>query len=303
MSGVITTRRSLYEPVALSLTDEEVGDLTESRVDRVRAAAERLVDAAVVELRLPLLPETVSEALALANDPSTPMNRLERVVARDAVLASRMLMVASSAAYGGHSSRTLSGALQRMGSGTVRDVLYQAVMQCHIFRGENEGWARRERDHALAVGNIAKSICKLVGLDGDLVFVCGLLHDLGRVALHAPQAPASAAAPALEASLQRDAEQIAHTRLGARIAAIWNLPSLVCEALRRHHRYRGFGPRNDGYSQIGHIIAAADVVAGHLGIGRAPHALDDVCLEIICSLGLDPQAIVAMARVEQVGPH
>ena len=53
------------------------------------------------KFRLPLLPETAAEALQLANDPSTPMNRLERVVSRDTALAARMLTVATSPAYAG----------------------------------------------------------------------------------------------------------------------------------------------------------------------------------------------------------
>lgn len=298
MAAPVLNRRSLHEPVAVSLSDEEVGDLTATRTDRVRAVAERMMEVAVAELRLPILPETASEALAMANDPGTPMNRLERVVGRDAVLASRMLMVASSAAYAGSTVRTLASALQRMGSGTVRDILYQSVMECHVYNGDDQAWARRERDHAIAVGRIGRLICKQVGLDAELVFVCGLLHDLGRVALRTPK---GAPPTAIDPQLRRDAEQVAHTRLGARVAASWNLPSLVSEAIRRHHRHRGFGPQQQGYSQIGHIVAAADIIAGHLGAGRLPYALDNTCLEVVCSLGLDAAAIVAAARAELAG--
>src|SRR5262245_54518254 len=133
MLRAIPDRRPLRDQPAVELSEEEVGELTERRIDRVRAAVEKLLAVAPTDARLPILPETASEALAPANDPATPMNRLERVVGRDAVLASRMLMVASSAAYAGASVRTLHAALQRMGSGTVRDILYQSVMECHVF--------------------------------------------------------------------------------------------------------------------------------------------------------------------------
>ncbi len=292
MLAMKPTRRSLFEPVAVELTDDEVGDITERRVDRVRVAAERMMEAATAELRLPILPETASEALALANNPRTPMNVLERVVGRDPVLASRMLMVASSAAYAGANVRTLASALQRMGSGTVRDILYQSVMECHVFSCDDRAWARRERDHAVAVGTIARIICKQTGIESELAFVCGLLHDLGRVALRGP-APLD-----IDVSLVHDAEQLAHTRIGQRVAAQWKLPSLVGEALRRHHHYRGFGRQLDSYSQIGHIIAAADLVAAQLGIGRAPRTLVNADLETMCSLGLDPPKIAALAKAE-----
>jgi putative nucleotidyltransferase with HDIG domain len=283
-------RRPLHEQKTVELSDDDVVDITGRRSDRVRAAAEALLAAASNEHRLPILPETASEALRLANDPTTPMNKLERVVARDSVLASRMLMVAGSAAYSGASVRTLSGALQRMGSGTVRDLLYQSVMECHVFSDEDRAWARNERDHAVAVGSVARIVCSMVGVNADLAFVCGLLHDLGRVALR------SLRMVEIDPVVRADAEQIAHSRLGAKIAATWKLPPLVGEALRRHHGWRGFGPKRDGYSQIGHIVAVADVVCTHVGHGRTARSLDDKALATIHAMGIDPAHIIARAR-------
>jgi putative nucleotidyltransferase with HDIG domain len=290
MLRALRDRRPLREQLAVELSEEEVGEITERRVDRVRAAVEKLLAVAPGDPRLPILPETASEVLAIANDPATPMNRLERIVARDAVLASRMLTVASSAAYGGASVRTLHAALQRLGSGTIRDILYQSVMECHVFRGDDQAWARQERDHAVAVGTVARIVCRLVGVDAGPAFVCGLLHDLGRVALR------SLRGVEIDASLRVEAEHVAHAQLGSRIATAWKLPPLVVEALRRHHGYRGFGAKHDGYSQIGHIVAAADVVCNHLGQGRPARALDDAALATVCSLGLDPKQLVALAR-------
>lgn len=290
MPQKVLERRPILEQKAVELSDDEVVDITGRRSDRVRAAVEALLAAANGAQRLPILPETASEALRLANDPGTPMNKLERVVGRDSVLASRMLMVAASAAYSGASVRTLSGALQRMGSGTVRDLLYQSVMECHVFSDDDRAWARNERDHAVAVGSVARIVCSLVGVDADLAFVCGLLHDLGRVALR------SLRVVEIDPNVRADAEQLAHSRLGAKIAANWKLPPLVAEAIRRHHGWRGFGPKRDGYSQIGHIIAVADVVCTHLGHGRTARPLDDKALATIHAMGIDPALLVARAR-------
>ena len=290
MRREVQERRPLHEQKPVELSDDDIVDITGRRSDRVRAAAEALLAAASNEQRLPILPETASEALRLANDPGTPMNKLERVVARDSVLASRMLMVAGSAAYSGASVRTLSGALQRMGSGTVRDLLYQSVMECHVFCDDDRAWARNERDHAVSVGSVARIVCSMVGVDAELAFVCGLLHDLGRVALR------SLRTVAIDPNVRADAEQLAHSRLGARIAAAWKLPPLVVEALRRHHGWRGFGPKRDGYSQIGHLVAVADVVCTHLGHGRTEKPLDDKALATIHAMGIDPQQLVARAR-------
>lgn len=243
------------------------------------------------KFRLPLLPETAAEALQLANDPSTPMNRLERVVSRDTALAARMLTVATSPAYAGTGVRSLTAALQRLGSGAVRDILYQAVMECHVFRG-NERAVRAEREHAVAVGAIARSLSGVLGFDPQYTFVCGLLHDLGRTAIHTlrDHEPLAGAADILD-----EIAEIVHPNLGAHMAARWKLPALVIEGVRRHHRYRDFDEQG-GYSQIGHVLAVSNLLAHRLGLGRPPAPETDAMLAPIYELGLDPVASLELAQ-------
>jgi putative nucleotidyltransferase with HDIG domain len=265
-----------------------------ARLARVRAAAEALLQAAQAPgMKLPMLPETASEALQLANDPRTPMNRLDRVIGRDGVLAARMLTVAASTAYAGHPVRSVGVALSLLGAGAVRDLLYQSVMECHVFRGKDEVAARNERDHAIAVGHLARAVCKLVGFDPDQAFVCGLLHDIGRLALQSLGAhPALAGLDATDCAAVFD---VAHTTLGAHMVTKWKLPALAVEAVRRHHKYSGFGPEADGYSQIGHAVGVADRLAAHLGAGRPARPLDDGDLQAIYALGLDPATLLEAA--------
>lgn len=239
-----------------------------------------------------MLPESANEALILANDPNTPMNRLDRTVARDPVLAARVLAVASSSVYAGAPVRTLAAALQRLGAGAVRDILYQSVMQCHMFRGEDEKAARMQQDHAIATGRIAKAICTGVGCDSSQAFVCGLLHDIGHVALRLLKGhPSLATCSPAEVAAVHD---VVHTTLGARMATKWKLPEEIIEGIRRHHRFRDWEP--GAYSKSGHVIAAADAVADHLGVGVAPKALGERELALITELGVDPANLIAVAQ-------
>lgn len=279
-------------PIVISANEAEaVGQ----RTQRMREAASALLAAIDAPgFKLPMLPEVASEAVALANDPSVAMNRLERVIVRDPVLAARVLAVASSPAYGGVQLRTLGAALQRLGTGTVRDILYQGVMECHVFRGSDERAARVERDHAVAVGRLAKALGRLRGAENELAFLCGLLHDIGNVALRSLQGH-----PAL-AGLERPdvlrVFELAHTAAGARMAMAWKLPAVVVEAVRRHHRHAGFAPDGGGYSEIGHVIAAADRVVTQLGIGGDAQALDADTVRVVTELGADPDNVLAVAR-------
>lgn len=260
---------------------------------RIREAAAALIQASEApSFRLPMLPDSANEALILANDPNTPMNRLDRTVARDPVLAARVLAVASSSVYAGAPLRSLAAALQRLGAGAVRDILYQSVMQCHMFRGEDEKAARLQQDHAIATGRIAKAICGVAGCDSSQAFVCGLLHDIGMVALRLLKGhPSLALCTPAEVTAVHD---VVHTTLGARMAMKWKLPDDIIEGIRRHHRFRDWEP--GAYSKAGHVVAAANSVADHLGVGGPPKPLGEPELARITELGVDPANLIEVAQ-------
>lgn len=260
---------------------------------RVREAAAALVQTAERPgFRLPMLPATAVEAMSLASDPNTPMKRLEQTISRDIVLAAKVLAVAGSPAFTGRPMRSLGTALQMLGTGAVRDVIHQSVMESHVFNKAVEHQGRALQTHALATARLAKAVCKVVGFDDSQAFVCGLLHDIGALALIA--IGRHSALDQCSAAEVVTVQDVVHTTLGARMGAKWKLPDIVIEAIRRHHRFRDWEP--GAYSRIGHIIAAADVVADHLGVGCAPRPLGDAEVALICELGVDPANIVDVAQ-------
>lgn len=231
--------------------------------------------------RLPMLSTTAAEALALASDPGVAVRTIEAVVSRDPQLAGRMLGLANSAALVREPVRTLDRALQRLGTGTVRDMLYQVVMESTVLRGCDERIALRERDHAVAVGKIARMVCGTLGIDVEFAFVCGLLHDVGRSLVRAALADETLDDFARAAWVDR-----LHTQAGVRLATAWSLPSIIREAIARHHDYRA-----GAYSQIGHTVAVADRLAAHFGRGCQERLAPDG-LAVVHELGLDPAELL-----------
>jgi putative nucleotidyltransferase with HDIG domain len=267
----------------------------EEREDRARAAAAALLAAAAAPgFKLPMLPEVATEAMALARDPNVAMIRLQKVIVRDVVLAARVLKLASSSAFGGQPAHSLTGALQRLGSQCVRDILYQSVMEAHVFRGADEQSLRAERDHCVAVARLTNGMCKMRGGGTELGFICGLVHDLGRAALAGVKGHPTLAG--LDRACLAAVHGIVHTALGAQLAQKWGLPSEAVECARRHHRFRDFMPGGGGYSEIGHLVAAADAVVGHLGIGRPAKRMTVGDEQMIRELGFEADAIIGVAR-------
>lgn len=256
---------------------------------RIRTAAAHFVSKLDEDvLKLPMLPKAATEALQVANDPNVGIRSIERVVQADPLIAARVLGVANSAAFGGHQVRTLSQALKRLGTGTIRDVLYQAVSEAHIFRGESGAALARERDHGVAVAHGTQAICRSLGIESTYAFVCGLLHDIGRTVLMElfSTDPPSLTEEELNTLILR-----LHPLIGSKLARKWSLPSLVSEGCRRHHIYRDW--RKQGtYSQIGNIVAAADRIGLHHGVGRRSKRINMMKDRCFFDLGMEPGQVM-----------
>lgn len=262
----------------------------DAREHRIRKVAEQVVRfAANNKLRVPMLPRAATEALTLANDPSVDIRQLDRVVSGDPLIAARVLTVANSPVHGAHSVRNLAQALQRLGTGTIRDILYQAVAEAHIFRGTEGRALEREKEHAVATGHACRIVCRRVGLDSDYAFICGLLHDIGRpvlMDLFRNSPPPQLAPDELLSVVDR-----LHASFGAHLASVWSLPKLVIEACRRHHVYRDEGR---AYSQIGNAVAVADRLSYHHGLGRPVRPVDLARDRTYYDLNLEPGIVQEM---------
>lgn len=255
----------------------------DERRERIVEVAHRLVKRVREDsLAVPMLPQAASEVLAIANDPSTPLLAVERVVQTDPLLAARVLAVANSARYGSTRVGSLKNALARLGSGTVRDVLYEAVAHAHVFRGSGLG---AELEHAVGVARIAVSVCQQLRVASDHAFVGGLLHDIGRaLILGMLDKMREELSPADRATII----EVAHARIGAEVAARWKLPQLVADVCLHHHR----DPSTAGYSQFANIVAVADKIALHLGLGRKVKPIDLSSDRCFFDLGLDRDRVM-----------
>lgn len=221
--------------------------------------------------QLPSLSLTVTEALALIDRGDTQAGQLEQVIGRDQALAARILRVANSPFYGfaGHIG-SLRQACVILGMYAVRNIVVTAGV---IARFPPTAAGRFDRlglwRHAIGTGVAARVLAQHRGLDPDLAFTAGLLHDIGKLALDAvfPEAFGQVLAHRDKHDcLLRDAEAAVlgfdHTDVGARVARHWKLPTTITEAIAKHH-----SPDVGPASVIVDVVHLADVLARGLDIG------------------------------------
>jgi putative nucleotidyltransferase with HDIG domain len=220
---------------------------------------------------LPTLPRSVTEALRLARTPGLDFDEVARVAASDPPLSARVVSVANSALYaraGMPRIASVRRAVVRLGTQATRDVLFQvAYASMFVDAPRFRDLVEATFQHGVRAARCARLLAREQRLDGDIAFLSGLLHDIGRARcwklLAKQRGPVDLAAAAT-------AVEGLHAVAGAELASAWHLPEEVVEACRWHHE-----PAGHDYAIL---VAAADAVA-RLDEGRGSH--DDARARLI----------------------
>lgn len=158
--------------------------------------------------------------------------------------------------------------------------------------------------HGLAVGCAAQRLALECGrADAPSVFVAGVLHDIGKVALHT-LFPRSYERIAAHADRDRgeaaDAERrvlgIDHTHAGRRLAERWSLPEALRDVIWLHHLPPAALPLRTPAGEWIALTQCADALARELAIGYSGnHRLDPSAEELARRLGIPAAAFAAIA--------
>jgi HD-like signal output (HDOD) protein len=221
-------------------------------------------------LRLPTLPDVVVKINAMIADRTCGPVEIGQVVARDPELTASVLSAVNSTFFGLQEAvLTAEQAATVIGVRSLRNIALQvSIVQRYVnlarFRDFDldEVW-----NHATGTAQIAQ----LLGSAGrvrtelapDEYFTCGLLHDLGKVALLESLGDdyMDLIAQARQRGCSLHAQEVpvlgfSHMDVGALIAARWKLPSAVSLAIAYHH-----GPRARIHE---HPVVAAVAIADQL---------------------------------------
>ncbi len=203
---------------------------------------------------LPTLPAVAIRLLELTSTSESRIAEVVQLLSADQSLTGKLLSLAGSAASGIRVPVTsVRQAVVMLGFETVRNLaLSVKVFESFQQAPEDERPApgtpkpfKREEfwKHSLAVGTAAEMLAAKVKSKANPAdaFVCGLLHDIGKVAFDTVM-PKSFARVVEMTTLMRgdiaDSERrvigIDHTLAGKRLAEAWNLPQVITQAIWFH---------------------------------------------------------------------
>ncbi len=225
---------------------------------------------------LPSLSVVVSQLLTLLQRDDVAMAELMEEIGRDQGLAARILRIANSPFYGLSTHiASLKDAGAMLGVHTLYNIVTAAGIMGQFPATADESFDRLSFwKHAIGVGVCARVLARHSGLDTEVAFTAGLLHDIGKLVMAAYFEDDFSHVLAYRDEhdcLLRDAEQAVlgfdHTVIGARVARHWKLPEPVVNAIQHHHVLM------DVASPLSELVHVADILCRALDIG---HGGDDL---------------------------
>lgn len=212
-------------------------------------------------VRVPPYPAVAMRLSKLVSGGRYGIPDLVKIVGEDQVLAATLLRCANSAAYRGVDPvNTLLAAITRIGAAEVCRMAVSIGMGAPAYEPGVLAELRRKTWREAVLGALCcRHLALRRGVDAEEAFVCGLLHDFGRMVTIACFEEILTRTQDLRV-LPED-EWLAsvdrfHVELGMVTAARWNLTPLVCAVIASHHRLELAGQ----FRTMVEIVAAADAI-------------------------------------------
>ena len=262
---------------------------------------------------LAALPQVVMRVMDLTNNPKATAQDLEKIIALDQALAARILTLANSSYYGlPRRVSTLREAVVFLGFKTLRN-LAMTITTFNLFLGRSDTPALARRAlwrHSVDAAQCARVIVGLLPpatretVGADQAYSCGLLHDVGKMALDQSRHALFVAITQISSAhhvrysrIESEVLAFTHGQIGAGLATRWNLPPMLCEAIAYHHTPRAaeINPKLTATICLANEIAHF-LEEGHTDDEAALCALHESCREAMFPLRVSGDALHAMTR-------
>ena len=194
---------------------------------------------------IPTFSERVQEVITMCDAPDSHISQIAEALGRDPALTASLLRSANSAAFSMSSNRidNIPQAISQIGLSNLKQLIMShasfQILKTHY------GFFENFIQHAERCALYARLIAQMTGNKNiaDTVCLGGLLHDMGKIVLHAatpkllkeshilPNHPSNAVITTLE-----DIHLgISHAVVGAKLAEKWCFTENIIQMIRYHH--------------------------------------------------------------------
>ena len=244
-----------------------------------------------INLKLPLVPDKVSELMALCGQDAPSMEQVTHLVSMDQSLAAHVLRLAGSASMAPVPEvRSLDDAVRRVGTRAIGDMAVSHLVHTTLA-GTGTARIRELLGRSAVAGLYAFRIGHQIGDSATASLLPGLMHDIGRpMAIHfLTGIQAWSSHQLTDETVEYLAEEL-HVNLGVRLAKAWRLPLSVEVAVRYHDDHNAApAHRTDAM-----IACLSEVLADWT---LDPESTRDVVLpdlDVVKALGLSTEDLTAI---------
>ncbi len=225
---------------------------------------------------LPTIPVTLEKIFSILEADNKSARDLENIIKYDQSLSAKILSVANSAFYGLRMQvTTISRAVVAIGFTEVKNLAISvALMNFFTTKTKFPGfsvdifWL-----HSIGVGIVSRMIARIrANIDAESLFTCGIVHDIGRVALCASFPEDFMAILDIknqENCSMLEAEErygLKHTLVGRWLAEKWQFPEVFVQTIScHHHPYK-----QKTFLPAAGIVQLADILIHRAGLGEEP---------------------------------
>lgn len=225
-------------------------------------------------MKLPSLPTIFSEINAASLNPKFTGKDIAGIVSKDPSLSATLLRIINSAYYGfSKPVESLAYAAMALGSSQVCSLALGITVINH-FKGMPEGLINMESfwRHSIACGITARTLATHIkSVNGERVFIGGLLHDIGRLIYFNTYPDESAACVAQAAKLKLMLYQVEprffsmdHAEFGGLLAEKWQFSKEISRLIQHHHdAFKTLPPKEIA------VVYFANWLVNAMGIGSS----------------------------------
>lgn len=194
---------------------------------------------------IPQFPENIARLSRLLGDPKAQMSEIAMQISNDVALTAELLKQVNSAAFAlSVPCKNISDAVKLLGIRGIKNMLFTvgSLKTFASVSGNNGKLWKHAYQVAFYSYNIAMNFCAKDRAVVEDSYVCGLLHDMGKIIFESAHpdylesVKSICNAKGISSELfEKIVSGVNHGEIGARIAEKWNFPESLVEVIRYHH--------------------------------------------------------------------
>lgn len=216
---------------------------------------------------LPPFPVVARKILEISRDDEVNFKDIVNLIKYDEAITSNCLKLCNSSYYGTLvKTFTIDQAVFKLGLKNVQMIALASAKELSDYSRAQKGYGYGAGElwrHSVTTAIISQLLFKRIsGQDDSVLFTSALLHDIGKIILnnHVGKGMINLIELAIKEKLslveaERSIFGIDHAELGGIIAESWQFPSILCNAIKNHHKSPDkFIPNIVAWTRLSNIV-------------------------------------------------